>query len=490
MSKSRSSSALAHVLMLVGGTGTSQILMTLSAPLLTRIYTPHDFGVYAVSLAIFNILATVVCLRYEMAIVLPRADGVAANVAVLAMAVAIGVTLVATLLCVASWLVPPLLHYPALQGWAVLLIPIGVLFYGAQQVLRMWFVRRREFSTITKMVLTQTLATVGVQLGFGLLVSSHPAWLMLGTVAGTVGMVLVALPRFAKTFPARLFGAVRVSRLAAFARRYRRFPIFSSPYNFMAQAANRLLLLILAIFVPTATIGEFALAQRVVYLPVSIITASMGQVFYSRAVQQLGDDRLQCFVLRIMTAGVLVLGPVIGFNFHFAEQIFRFAFGERWALAGNFAAYLAIASGVITLTAWLDRIYDIRDRQRLALGLEAFNDVLCLGSLFLMMKLTRDPILGVAAFSLATVAFYLLWTFVTFRIAPFPGRFFAGFAGSLAVVFVAMALFNVAARELLASESWRLLLLAAVSAPLVAVGLIIGRNGLRQRETRLGPLRV
>jgi hypothetical protein len=190
-----------------------------------------------------------------------------------------------------------------------------------------------------------------------------------------------------------------------------------------------------------------------------------------------------------MVAGVLMLGPVIALNFQFSEQMFRFAFGARWALAGDFAAYLAIASGVITLTAWLDRVYDIRDRQSLALALEAFNDVLCLGSLLLVMHFTRDPIAGVAAFSAATVAFYLLWTFVTLRIASFPARFFAGFATSLLVVSVAMLFFGIAAREL-ASGIWRVFLLIALSVPLMAVGVAIGRNGLRQRCTNLGLLRI
>ena len=466
------------------------MVTALAAPVLTRLYAPHDFGIYAIALAVFNLIAAVVCLRYEMAIVLPRTNRSAVNVVALCVIVTVFMAFTATLICLVSWMVLFLGRGPGLEWWAALLIPFGVLFQGGQQILRFWCVRTRQFSTITRMVLTQTLVTLGIQVAAGFFWGSDAGYLMLGTVVGLFCMVCVAWPGIRMSLPVSLLSAVRRSRVLAVAKRHRRFPVFSSPYNFVAQAAGRILLLILAVFVPTATIGEFALAQRVVYLPVSVLTSSMSQVFYSRAVQHLGDLKLQQFVVRIMVAGVLIFAPLVAINFIFSQQLFQFAFGVRWAEAGQFAAYLGIASAVISLTAWLDRVYDIHGRQLLALLLEAGNDVFSLGALALVMYVTRNAVSGIVGYSLATVAFYMLWTYVTFRIAKFPAKFFGTFLVAIAASATFVALSGVIVVALTPNRFLQGMLFVALNVPVLVAGIRIGRNGLSQRETAFASIHI
>src|SRR3990172_1558670 len=81
-----------NVLKLVGGTTLAQGVNAIAAPVLTRIYSPHDFGIAAVFISIVSLLAVIACLRYEYAIVLPERDEDAVNV----VALGIGVVLLLT----------------------------------------------------------------------------------------------------------------------------------------------------------------------------------------------------------------------------------------------------------------------------------------------------------------------------------------------------------------------------------------------------------
>lgn len=63
---------LKTVSILAGGTAFSQLLAILVLPILTRLYTPNDFSVLAVYLAILGILTSINCLRIEIAIPLPK----------------------------------------------------------------------------------------------------------------------------------------------------------------------------------------------------------------------------------------------------------------------------------------------------------------------------------------------------------------------------------------------------------------------------------
>ena len=63
-----------NVLTLMTGTGLAQAIPIAISPILTRIYTPEEFGVFALYMAIASILTVLVTGRYEMAILLPKKD--------------------------------------------------------------------------------------------------------------------------------------------------------------------------------------------------------------------------------------------------------------------------------------------------------------------------------------------------------------------------------------------------------------------------------
>ena len=58
----------------MAGTALSNLLIILTTPLLTRLYTPEEFGVYSVFLSLLFIGTILVSLRYETAIPLPEDD--------------------------------------------------------------------------------------------------------------------------------------------------------------------------------------------------------------------------------------------------------------------------------------------------------------------------------------------------------------------------------------------------------------------------------
>jgi len=122
------------VSVLVGGTAGAQVLTVLAAPLLTRLYSPEDFGLLAVYASMLALIGVISSLRYELAIPLPEDDGEAANVAALSL---ILVGLSALLTGALVWQLGPaiadLLGVPALAGY-LWLLPVAVLLSGAYQV--------------------------------------------------------------------------------------------------------------------------------------------------------------------------------------------------------------------------------------------------------------------------------------------------------------------------------------------------------------------
>src|SRR5512142_456745 len=74
-----------NVALLAGGTAFGQVITVAAAPLLTRLYSPGDFGVLAVFGSIVSVLAVVASLNYHLAIPLPDEDSAAARLLVLSL---------------------------------------------------------------------------------------------------------------------------------------------------------------------------------------------------------------------------------------------------------------------------------------------------------------------------------------------------------------------------------------------------------------------
>ena len=85
----------AHVLTLMTGATIAQAIPIAIAPILTRLYTPSDFGVFALFSSLVSLAAIIATGRYELAIMLPEDDQDAINL----MALSVGISLLVSSIC-------------------------------------------------------------------------------------------------------------------------------------------------------------------------------------------------------------------------------------------------------------------------------------------------------------------------------------------------------------------------------------------------------
>jgi O-antigen/teichoic acid export membrane protein len=83
-----------NVLTLMVGTTIAQAIPIAITPILTRIYTPEDFGILALFMGFTAIFGTIANARYELAIMLPEKDEDAINIAALGLLIVIFLFLV------------------------------------------------------------------------------------------------------------------------------------------------------------------------------------------------------------------------------------------------------------------------------------------------------------------------------------------------------------------------------------------------------------
>jgi O-antigen/teichoic acid export membrane protein len=72
LSKARASVFFRNILVVMAGTGIAQVISIGLAPVISRLFTPSDFGVAGSFEAIAGIIAAGVTLEYSQAIMLPK----------------------------------------------------------------------------------------------------------------------------------------------------------------------------------------------------------------------------------------------------------------------------------------------------------------------------------------------------------------------------------------------------------------------------------
>ena len=334
--------AARQVMTLVTGTGLAQLIPLAVSPLLTRLYTPHDFGVFALYASLVAVLAVLGSARYELALMLPRDDTDALALVALAMAIVLAtsaVVLAAVLLFqadLARWL-----DSPAVGPW-LFLVPVSMLLTGLVNTLTVWANRSSNYRqiSISRVLQSASAAAVAVALGWGLSGGSQAGvGLVLGAVVGqALAAASLAWP-FWRRWGARLQG-VGWQPMRAQALRFREFPAVNMPHALLdALQGSGVVALIAALFGPTL-LGFHALAQRVVRTPMATLGSAVAQVFQKRAADALhagGDTRrLVDAVLRRLGAVAVAVLPLLWF----APELFAFVFGAAWREAGVYAQIL------------------------------------------------------------------------------------------------------------------------------------------------------
>ena len=334
--------AARQVMTLVTGTGLAQLIPLAVSPLLTRLYTPQDFGVFALYAGLLAVLAVLGSARYELALMLPKDDTDALALVALAMAIVLATSaavLAAVLLFqagLARWL-----DSPALGPW-LFLVPVSMLLTGLVNTLTVWANRSSSYRqiSISRVLQSASAAAVAVALGWGLSRGSQAGvGLVLGAVAGqALAAASLAWP-FWRRWGARLQG-VGWQPMRAQALRFREFPAINMPHALLdALQGSGVVALIAALFGPTL-LGFHALAQRVVRTPMATLGSAVAQVFQKRAADALhaggNTRRLVDAVLRRLGAVAVAVLPLLWF----APELFAFVFGAAWREAGVYAQIL------------------------------------------------------------------------------------------------------------------------------------------------------
>lgn len=390
------------------GSGIGRIIGIASITILTRLYTPEDFGVLAVFTALVTILAPLVTLRYVLALPLPRHDGVAMTLLTLSTGLMLGLTgLVALVLWIWGAPLLSLVSMEVLAPWWWL-IALGVLGTASYEMLTMWATRKRAYKVIAQTNVTQSAAGALVKIGLGL-AAFAPLGLLLGQVVAQAGGIGRLMRGFVAEFRAN-WRHVGIARMRKAAWRHRGFPVWRVPSQFLMAVSMQAPMLFMAALYDPETTGQFGLAVMALSIPVSLFGQSAGRALYGEASVVMKTDRGRVLTMcketqfRLLAISI----PPAAIVFLFGADLFSLFFGSGWVEAGVFASFLSIAMVFQFTSAPLIQVMNLLAKQSAFLAINLVRIIGLIAVFFVAFQVSLEPNQAVLSYSVFSAAFYIL----------------------------------------------------------------------------------
>lgn len=352
---------------LVSGTIIAQLAAVCFYPVITRIFNPELLGVASVFFSIASIITAVSCLRYELAIILPKDDRDAGAIFFACLLVLLCVSLICTLVFfLFGDLIAELLGSATLKGY-LFLIPIAVFIDGLYFTLRYWNTRRKRFGT---QAITQTLQSVsgsGLKLSFGVTGFVTSGSLIVGQVIGNCFGMLILLVYVIKYDFTLIRSSFSWKNIHAQMVRYKKFPMYNIWGATLNSMSGNIPVFILTVFFSSTVTGLYTLGMYVIQTPMNFIGSSISQVFLQRAAIAKHNNTLSD--LARDTCSILVIIAVLPFSLLsiLGGDIFGIVFGPEWGEAGVYVQIIGLWAMVQFITSPLTTIAIVIEKQEINL---------------------------------------------------------------------------------------------------------------------------
>ncbi len=394
---------LRNIFTMITGAFVAQLILILGSLAITRIYKPEDLGLIALFLSLVNIVSVISTGQFEHSIILPKRNKDAYNLifyTCFLVLVVCGVCFILILPFKAE--ISNFLNQDNFDIWLYFL-PIMVVLNAFFYVFRAWLIRKKKFNRITKGTVLKSVILNAIIITGGLYVA-NPIFFLIGNLAAQFSETVYLYIKIEKTKT-----DLSVVNAKVLLKEYKNFPTFLLPAELINTYTSQNPIILLNLFFGASTVGFFSLTQRVLGLPIKLISNTTREVFKQRATEEFnnygncrksfGETFKLLFFVSLVPAIILYfLSPVL----------FSFFFGSDWVISGLYAKYLLIMFCFQFSVSPLSYVLFIRNKQKYdmywQIGLLIFTTIGILVGVYF-----DSPDISIIGFSITYAFMYVVY---------------------------------------------------------------------------------
>jgi teichuronic acid exporter len=357
---------LSNLKQLLLGNGLAQGLQLLSLLVLSRIYRPGDFGFLAQVQSIATLACIFATLQLHLTIPLSGA---------LDKARAAAETVQSICLTIFVLSLPVAIYLGEMFTFSIVL----ALFLGLTNTYSSYLVFDGSFGRLSSFFITRALLVIGLQIGSALL--AVPNGLIWGLVlAEGLAALYLRLAYLGPLHTIRIQGRDAVEM----ALKLKSFSLYGTIQEAMSVCAFYAPLLLFTSKFGSATGGHYAMASRLVWAPIVLLSGSLAQVLYHRfgkspptSVTSMCED-----IFGLRAIGGILLACAVAFGL---QDIFLWVLGPQWGLASRLFPLHLLWGAVFLLSTPFRVACRVLRLQKYQLAI----DSMMLGAIWLVFNLSN-----------------------------------------------------------------------------------------------------
>lgn len=398
-----------NISLLLKGSIISQIIAIGSVPIITRVYNPDIFGQYSLIIAILSIVIPILTLKYDSALMLAEDDFELKSIFYLSFYISIFITLI-SILIIHVYLTMTDVYISIFNYVLIFLI---LLLSAIVNLFTAYNNRNGNYQLLAKVTVRRSLVQNLSSILLGSLYSTSSSLLTANLLSNLSGLK----KQYAKTDIKIKLIPITKDRLKILSKFYR-FPL----YNLPTSIVNSLSFAILTIFIGSLygleMVGLYALAYKMLGLPISIISSNVSKVYYQVAssLYNNGESFKKQFN---STSGILIFISIIinGLVILFAERIFTLFFGEEWSYSAEIATILVPMFTIRMVVSALSSTMLIKNKQGLDLIIQSLFILSSLLSFITVLNLSLTIEFFLMLISATYSIIYLIYFIYIFKLS-------------------------------------------------------------------------
>jgi O-antigen/teichoic acid export membrane protein len=314
------------------GSTIAQAIVIASTPILTRIYTPDDFGLVAIYVSLASILSIVATGRYEMAILLAKKQQESDDLTLISIFIAMGVAFLSLIIVVVfKQQIINLVANESIAMW-LYFIPVSVLSAGLYQSFNYWLTRKKLYRHLSQGRVISSVANVSTATAVG-----FSGVLGNGMVAGSILSNAITATFYGwKVLSQGFYPNIDKKKANSYLKKYYKLPLFQLPNALVDGIRQSVVNIFVGRYFGVELLGFYSLALKMLMLPSTLIGGAISQVFYQKLSEMHNNKQITfSFVWRFVLKMALLSLPFYLVLYYFAIDLFEPFFGKNWTISGE-----------------------------------------------------------------------------------------------------------------------------------------------------------
>ncbi len=332
-----------NIITVASGSAIAQLITLLSAPLITRLYGPSEYGIQSLFISSLNIFSIIGSLAFPMAITLPKSNRRAMVIAFISV---LSSLIFALILYIFFFAIAHSGYSTFLDdlslGYAYIL-PLAMMVVVVGMALNQWLIRFGEYKLSSFNTIISSFTSASIKILASPFNSSALILILSNIFASVFGLAVISYLFFKKRGGHGFrFFANKQRFFWGTIKKHIDFPMYRAPQNIINAFSLALPIFFITQYFGVEAAGYYSLAWSVLGLPGGLIGNSFFSVYYPRINKAITNNEDVCNLLRNGFRGLFYVGLVpFGVIALVAPFIFGYVFGNEWRISGSYVQILA-----------------------------------------------------------------------------------------------------------------------------------------------------